>query len=64
MNVNEIRRPERPHRHDPTPILKAALAGASEDAKRYATAGPKWAEDAAHLIADELLDELRTRGEL
>ncbi|MFI7096821.1 hypothetical protein [Streptomyces lydicus] len=29
MSVNDIRRPERPHRYDPTEKLKAALASAS-----------------------------------
>jgi len=57
-------RPERPHRHDSTPVLKAALARVGQDAKRYALTGPKVHEDALHVIADEFLDELQTRGEL
>ena len=64
MNVYEIRRPERPHRHDPTEKLKAALAGASQDAQRYARTGPKQYEDMNHLMINEFLDELETRGEL
>ncbi|MFJ3699565.1 hypothetical protein ACIPW9_36485 [Streptomyces sp. NPDC090052] len=54
----------RPHQHDSTEVLKAALARTSEDAKRYAQTGPKKWEDATHEIADEFLDELRIRGEL
>lgn len=64
MNVHEINRPERPHRHDSTDTLKAALARNNEDAKRYAQTGPKQYEDMCHLIADEFLDELQIRGEL
>lgn len=57
-------RPERPHELVPTPLLKGALARTSTDAKRYAQTGPKAHEDICHLLADEYLDELRTRGEL
>lgn len=64
MDVNSINRPERPHRHDPTSTLKAALARTSADAQRYAQAGPKQHEDMCHLMADEFLDELQHRGEL
>lgn len=64
MSSPEIRRPERPHRNDPTPILKAALARTSEDAQRYALTGPKRHEDVCHLLADEMLEELQIRGDL
>lgn len=64
MDVNNINRPERPHRHDPTDILKDALARTSADAQRYALTGPKQHEDMCHLMADEFLDELQHRGEL
>lgn len=56
--------PDRPHRHDSTEVLKAALARTSADARRYAHAGPKKHEDALHTIADQFLDELEARGEL
>lgn len=56
-------RPEHPDQDDSTQTLKKALARLSRDARRYAHTGPKRREDAAHQIADELLDELRRRGE-
>ncbi|MCX4707082.1 hypothetical protein [Streptomyces sp. NBC_01373] len=56
--------PDRPHRHDTTETLKAALARTSADARRYAQTGPKQYEDACHAIADQFLDELQARGEL
>ncbi|MFI6854448.1 hypothetical protein [Streptomyces sp. NPDC050416] len=64
MNVGNISRPERPHETTPTPILKGALARASQDAQRYAQTGPKAHEDVCHLLADEYLEELGERGEL
>lgn len=64
MNLDEINRPARPHETTPTPLLKAALARTSVDAGRYALTGPKLYEDICHLLADEYLDELRTRGDL
>ena len=54
----------RPHRHDSTEALKAALTRTSADARRYARTGPKTHEDALHQIADQFLDELEARGEL
>jgi hypothetical protein len=57
-------RPQRPHQHDTTDTLKAALARTSADAKRYAQTGPKKYEDICHLLADEYLTELQQRGEL
>lgn len=54
----------RPHRHESTEVLKAALARTSADARRYAQTGPKTHEDALHQIADQFLDELQARGEL
>ncbi|MFJ6729346.1 hypothetical protein ACIQPQ_31040 [Streptomyces sp. NPDC091281] len=57
-------RPKRPHESVPTPLLRGALARTSQDAKRYAQTGPKVHENICHLLADEYLDELRTRGEL
>lgn len=57
-------RPDRPHESVPTPLLKGALARSSRDAQRYAQTGPKEHEDICHLLADEYLDELRTRGDL
>ncbi|MGW0920143.1 hypothetical protein ACWD3J_14135 [Streptomyces sp. NPDC002755] len=56
--------PNRPHRHDSTEVLKAALARVGADARRYARTGPKAHEDACHTIADQFLDELQQRGEL
>jgi len=64
VSVSEISRPERPHETTPTPLLKGALARTSQDAKRYAQTGPKVHEDICHLLANEYLDELHTRGEL
>jgi hypothetical protein len=64
MRVSETIRPDRPHQSTPTPLLKAALARTSQDAQRYAQTGPKEHEDICHLLADEYLDELRTRGDL
>lgn len=55
---------DRPHRHDSTEVLKAALARVGIDAQRYALTGPKKYEDALHQIADQFLDELEQRGEL
>jgi hypothetical protein len=55
---------DRPHRHESTDVLKAALARTSADARRYALTGPKQHEDACHTIADQFLDELEQRGEL
>ena len=57
-------RPERPHRHDSTETLKAALARTSKDAQQFARTGPKAWEDINHQIADEFLEELQIRGEL
>lgn len=57
-------RPERPHRHVDTETLKAALKRSSMDAQRYARSGPKKHEDVMHLLADEMLEELRIRGAL
>lgn len=64
MNLDKIKRPERPHESTPTPLLLGALTRTSKDAQRYAQTGPKAHEDICHLLADEYLDELRTRGEL
>lgn len=64
LNDATVNRPKRPHQTVPTPLLKGALTRASQDAKRYAQAGPKAHEDICHLLADEYLDELRVRGEL
>jgi hypothetical protein len=55
---------DRPHRHDSTEVLKAALARTSADAHRYFLTGPKKYEDALHQVADQFLDELEQRGEL
>ncbi|MDX3035206.1 hypothetical protein [Streptomyces scabiei] len=57
-------RPDRPHRHDSTETLKAALTQTSTDASRYAMTGPKQHEDICHQLADEYLTELQHRGEL
>lgn len=54
----------RPHQHDSTEVLKAALDSVSADARRYAQTGPKKHEDALHQIMDGFLDELQVRGEL
>jgi hypothetical protein len=54
----------RPHRHETTEVLKAALARTSTDARHYAQTGPKKHEDALHQIADQFLDELQARGGL
>lgn len=64
MDVYAIQRPERPHRYDSTEKLKAALAGASQAARRYARTGPKRYEDMNHLVINEFLDELEARTEL
>ena len=64
LKVAMANRPERPHESVPTPLLKGALARTSTDAKRYAQTGPKAHEDICHLLADEYLTELQTRGEM
>lgn len=55
---------DRPHRHDSTEILKAALARTSRDAQRYARTGPKAWGTACHQIMNNFLDELELRGAL
>jgi hypothetical protein len=57
-------RPERPHRHDSTETIKAALVRNNEDAKRYARTGLNVDGDMLNAITNEFLDELRIRGEL
>lgn len=57
-------RPDRPHRHDTTETLKAAIARTSTDAQHYAQTSPKRHEDICHQLADEYLTELQHRGEL
>lgn len=62
MNIPAISSPERPHEHESTDQLKAALVRTGREAQQYAQTGPKKYEDMLHLIADEFLDELRQRG--
>jgi hypothetical protein len=64
MQAAIANRPARPHRYDSTEKLKDALARNNEDAKRYAHSGTRAEVEMLNAVTNELLDELKIRGEL
>lgn len=60
----DVNRPERPHRHTETSVLKAALKRSSAGAQQHEASGQAHYAEIEHLIMNEFLEELQIRGEL